>query len=891
MRLFAIRKRRRIASELDEEMQLHRELRAQQLEQGGISHDRAWEQAGRSFGNKTLLREESLEVWKFNWLEDFGSDVRYALSWMCAKPLFTIIIIATLALGIGANSAIFSLANAVLLRTLPVHDAERLYYLHILPEQPDGAGNTGDGKSSFSYAVYHSLRQQRHAFENVIAYVPLGFNKIAVRTGSIPEEAAVDMVSGDFFSALGVPLICGAGFRAGDEEKGSGVAVIGYGLWNLKFGHSCSALGKTIFVKGIPFTITGVAPKDFRGVEVAPATDVWIPLQRRPELNAWGMDVTNYRSDSKWWCLRLIARIPPGIDAKQAASIASPSFTRIAYEPLGGKPHVGEQPRQLDLVPARGLGQPDLRKPLSILFGMVALLLFVACANVAMLLVARNTSRQREFGIRLALGSGQMRLFRQLLTESFLLVAMGALLGYGLAWQGTTLLAHWAEIDASLAPDTTVLLFTLIVSAMIAVAFGLVPLVIVGRSQAVGLISQGSQSTGFTGRTASRSRQAVLVIQIALGLVLTVGAGLLTHSLRNLEARKLGFRPERLLVFGVNTPQDARSGPKNTRFFAGLLERVRQVPGVQAAASVENRPGTGWSNNTNAWIDGHTEKLTSKNGSNMMRYNDVGPGYFATMGIPLLQGRDFNEADSDKAPKVAIVNETFAKNFFPNRSPLGHTVSFTSSFGFTIVGIVADSAYTSLREAAAPMGYFPNTQALGAMHIEVRTALDPESLIPEIRKQVTAYDPGLALLQPRTQAAEFASTIDTERLLARLGLFFGGMAAALVAIGLYGTLSYRVDRRTSELGIRMALGAQKVQIFYLVLRESLLVLLIGITLGVPLAMGAGRWLASLLYELTPSDPLSLTMAVTGIAIVTLAASLLPAQRAASVDPLFALRHE
>ncbi len=891
MRLLALLKRRKIRSELDEEMQFHRELRAQQLEAMGLSRKAAWEEAGRKFGNTTLYEEDSLGVWKFNWLEDFGADMRYAVRWMRAKPLFTTVIIATLALGIGANTAIFSLANALLLRTLPVRDGQRLYYVHILPGQPDGAGNTGNPNSSFSYAAYRSLREQTRAFENVVAYVPIGFNKIAVRTGNIPEEAAVDMVSGNFFSALGVPLICGSGFRADDEEKGSNVAVIGYGLWNTKFGRNCSALGKTIFIKGLPFTITGIAPQKFRGVESAPATDVWVPLQRRPELNAWGMDGNNYRSNLKWWCLRLIARVPPGITANQAAGIASPGFLRTAYEPLGGRPQKDETPRRLELVPARGLGEPDLNKPLNLLLGMVALVLLIACANVAMLLVARNTSRQREFGIRLALGGGQMRLFRQLLAESFLLVATGALLGYGLAWQGTTLLARWAEIDASLTPDATVLLFTLVISAIIAVAFGLAPLLIVGQSQASGLLSQSSQSTGFTSRSASRSRQTVLVMQIALGLVLTAGAGLFTRSLRNLEGRKLGFQSERLLAFGINAPPDARSGPKNTRFFADLLERVREVPGVLAATTVENRPGTGWSNNNNAWIDGYTDKLTSKNGSNMMRFNDVGPGYFATMGIPLRQGRDFNEADSDKAPKVAIVNETFARNFFPDRSPLGHTVSYTSEFGFTIIGIAADSAYSSVREEAMPMAYFPNEQALGAMHIEVRTALNPELLIPEIRKRVAAYNPDLALLQPRTQAAEFASTINTERLLARLALFFGAMAVLLVATGLYGTLSYRVSRRTSELGIRIALGAQNRQIFLLVLRESLWILLIGLSLGIPLAIAAGRWLASLLFELTPSDPLSLAIAITGLTFVTIAASLLPAHRAASVDPLSALRHE
>ena len=692
-------RRNRMADELEEEMRLHRELAAA---------------ANRRFGNFTLLKEESMDMWRLSWLEDLVNDGRFALRWMRARPLFTGIIVLTLALGVGANTAIFSLANALLLRSLPVRDAAELHYVHILPQMPDGAGNTGSGESSFSYATYRTLREQRSAFTNVVAYVPLGFNKIPIRVGSVAEEAAVQMVSGDFFSALGVRLTCGTGFRAADEDTGASLAVIGHGLWNRNFGGSCSALGKTIFIKGLPFTLVGVAPEAFRGVDTGAASDVWIPLQKRPELNAWGVTVgsnnltagsNTYRVDVRWWCLRLLARVPTHLDPSQAARNALPGFLRTAYEPLGGKPHPGEQPRLLKLIPARGLGNPDLEKPLFTLMGMVALVLVIACTNIAMLLVARNASRRRELGIRLALGGGQGRLFRQLLVESLLLVFGGASVGFLLAWRATGLLAKWAELDASLAPDWTVLLFTLGISVLISVLFGLIPFLSTGRATLTTLLSQGSQATAFSGRSRGRLRQLVLVCQVALGFALIAGAGLLTRSLRMLEDRNLGFAAEKLLVFGLNAPANASVGKKNALFFNSIVDRLKQLPGVIEATYVENRPGSTWSDNTSVWVDGRTDHKGAQNGSNMMRFNGVGPDYFRTAGIPVRQGRDISRADSHNAAKVAVVNESFAKEFFPGRSALGHHVSFTGQAAFTVVGVVADNVYADLHEQAQPMAW------------------------------------------------------------------------------------------------------------------------------------------------------------------------------------------
>lgn len=402
------------------------------------------------------------------WTDDLARDIRYTWRSLLENPLFAAVAVLMLALGIGANTAIFSVTNAVVLRTLPGHDPRQLFYLYVEPAQPAGAMNTGNSESSFSEYVFEQLRTQHQAFSNVMAYVPLGEDKVSVRVGNTPEEAAVDMVSGDFFSGLGVGPVCGRTLTMADEQQHAAVAVLGYGFWSRRFAQSCSVLGQTLYVKSVPVTIVGVAKKGFFGVE-GRTTDVWTPLQKRPELNAWGSPGENYYADPNWWCLKLMARLQPGASAKQTEAMALPAFQRAAYEHLGGKPQKGERPRVLNLIPARGAGpdQEGFEKPLYVLLAMVGLILVIACGNVGMLLMARNAARRREFSIRLAIGGSQARLFRQLLAESFVLVTLGALLGWGFALVATRALAAWAEIDISLAPDAQVLLYTLAVSAAV----------------------------------------------------------------------------------------------------------------------------------------------------------------------------------------------------------------------------------------------------------------------------------------------------------------------------------------------------------------------------------------------------------------------------------------
>jgi predicted permease len=416
--------------DLESEMRFHQELRAAKLEREGLSGEEADYAAQRRFGNKTLIKETSVSMWSWMWLDDAVKDLRHTGKMLRQNLLFSGIAVLTLALGIGANTAIFSVINTVLLRTLPVHDPQQIYYLHVLPGQPDGAGNTGNGDSSFSEYVFEQLRTRRHVFSNLAAYVPAGINKITVRSGATPEEAAVDMVSGNFFSGLGVSSVCGRTLAMADERNHTDVAVLGFGFWNRRFARNCSVIGQPLFIKGVPFTIVGVAARNFAGVESIP-TDAWIPLQKRPEFNAWGSAGENYYAAPRWWCLLLIGRLAPGVTPVRAQAMLDPAFQHAAYEHLGGKPRKGETPRKLALVPARGVGQSQdgIEKPLYVLLAMVGLILFIACGNVAMLLTARNAARRREFSIRLAIGGSQVRLFRQLLAESLILSQWAPCLG------------------------------------------------------------------------------------------------------------------------------------------------------------------------------------------------------------------------------------------------------------------------------------------------------------------------------------------------------------------------------------------------------------------------------------------------------------------------------
>jgi predicted permease len=895
-RLLMLFRRGRFDADLAEEMRLHCELREQEQIECGLSPKEAHYAAGRRFGNDLVPREESRDMWGWNWLEDLLQDIRYGVRMLVKNPGFTVVAVLTLALGIGANTAIFSVMNTVMLRFLPVPDPERLVYLRV-EGRPEGTWQTGDDSRTFNMPSFDHLRNERAVFSDLMAFAPLGISGVTVRHGEEPEVVPGDMVSGNLFSGLGVRPARGRTLTLEDETHHAQVAVLSYAYWTRRFARNPSVLGETLYVRGIPFTIVGVAERDFWGVEPGTQTDLWIPLQNRPDLAAWGHSAEDNRAlwSGLWWSLMMIGRLQPGVTRAQALAQINPLFQRAAYIGSIGTRDPKERPPQIYFSSARGIeggGEEGGSQRLLILMAMVGLVLIIACVNVAMLLVARNTARQREFSLRMAVGAGRGRLFRQLLTESLLMVAAGAALGWIFARWSSAALAGWAGLDFSVTPDKTVLFFTLAISLLAALAFGLAPL----RNAVcvpLGLALKVSAATAGQERGKFRSGQVAVALQMAMCLVLMVAAGLLARTLRNLQTADVGLRASGLLVFGVTAPQTVHSDQEALRFFQALTGRLRVLPGVESATLMQNRIGSGWSNNEYAFVDGVSMKGRQPS---MMRWNAVGPDFFHVLGTPILLGRDFTDADSATAAKVVIINQTFAKSYLPESSPLGHRLAIdndSKSPQYTIIGIVADSRYTRVREHPVPMAYFPYTQVEGvtATNFELRSHGNPSGLLPEVRRVVHDFGPDLPLLQPMTQQEQFDRSFSEERLFARLSVFFGLLGALLVATGLYGTLAYKVGRRTAEIGVRMALGAERRQVLWMVFRESLYLGLAGSCIGLPLAIVSARALRSVLFGVGFLDPSTIVGAVLGIILVTLGASYLPARRATKVDPMLALRHE
>jgi predicted permease len=821
----------------------------------------------------------------------FINDLRYAIRQLRKTPGFTTVCVLTLALGIGANTAVFSVMNAVLLRSLPVSDPSRVVYLRT--SNPPKNTGTIDTHETFSYPVYDTLRRQTGGLSALIAYVPLSTSKVAVRYGAQPEEAEGDMVSGTFFSALGVKLAAGYGFTAKDESLHAPLAIISYDYWTGRFSRDPDVLGKTLYVNGLPFTIIGIAAQGFEGVEAGHSTDFWVPLQNRPELNAWGNPLDNgknYMANQTWWCMRLIGRLAPGVSRAQATAQLQSAFQTAAYIGLGN-PQPGEKKPTLSLEDAKSFpGYEDqYGKPLRMLMTMVALVLLIALSNVAMLLMARNATRQREFSVRTALGARRRELFRQLLAESLLLVSLGGLLAWLFASSATKALAAWAQIESSLAPDRNVLFFTLSILVLAALLFGLAPLRL-ALSASPALALKTSTATSNTDAGKSRTGKIVVALQMSLCVVLLVGGGLLIRSMRNLQNTPLGMRVDGLVVFGVKP--DVKSVPEGVAFYRDLMSRLRALPGVESVTIMEERLGSWSSDNSNMMVDG---KLGGTNGTpSTIRSNVVGPSFFTTLGVPVLAGRDFSDADTASSPAVGIVNEEFAQKFFPGQNPLDHIIGPDSvPFHMTIVGVVKNHKYRSIDETPIPMAWYMYAQipVIGRMHVEMRVHGDPLAILPAARKTLQSIDPDLPLIQPITQRAQFETTISQQILFARLAGFFGLLAVILVATGIYGTLAYRVNNRTVEIGVRIAVGARRGQVVWMVLRDSLMLTVIGIAAGVPLALFVGKALTSALYGVKPYDALTYAFAALAVAVVAVAASALPAQRAACIDPLTALRSE
>ena len=885
---------RRAGIAFDEEMNTHLEMLAEKYQREGMTAREAARAAKRQFGNTTLLSQRQRESRTTMFFSNVWRDVRYGARQLARTPVFTIVCVLTLALGVGANTAIFSVMHAVLMKMLPVEDSSRVFYVHTTG-YPDGVSQTGDLETSFTYPMYQALRGQ-HGVLEVMAFIPMSFSgKAPVRAGTVPEEAAGDMVSGNYFSGLGVGTELGRGFLQKDEDDHTPVVVISDSFWATHYERNQDVIGKTLYIKSVPFTIVGVAKEGFEGTEGSLPLDFWIPLQSRPEFNAWGepAEYGMYLTTPTRWCIKLMVRTAPGISREQALAWAQGIFARVAYVGIAQK-RAGDETYKLSFNEAKQFDGQDgpFARSLKILMMMVGVVLLIAMSNVVMLLMARNASRQREFSVRLALGAGRREMALQLLTESLLLVSLGGAVAWIFALGATRALGSWARIGSNLQPDVVVAWFTLAVLVLLALVFGLAPLR-TAMSSGPEMVLRSSATVSQASSQKVRAGNTVIVVQIAMCLVLLVSAGLLLGTLRNLLKTPLGQKPEGLLVFGVH-PQQAHTNEESIAFFVALQQRLRTIPGVQSVSMASSRPGSGWSsNNSGVLVDGHKPQALDPEQAHY-RQNMVAADYFRTMGVQVLQGRDFSDADTSAAPKVVIVNETFAKMYLGTLNAVGHMLSDSKGLEpKLIVGVVKDHKYTGITEEPTPTRWtvFTQSSAVNQLQVELRTLGDPMAMLPVVRKMLAQIDPDLPLLEPMTQSAVFEQSIAQQALFARLAGCFGVLAVVLIATGLYGTLAYRVSRRSAEIGVRMALGAQRLQVVWMILRGSLSLTAIGVALGIPLAMAAGVQLESSLYGMKPLDILSYLFAILGVAFVALLASAVPAGRAASVDPIKALRLE
>ena len=894
-RLGSLFRKGRHEQELAEELESHLQMHIEDNLRAGLSPQEARRRALIKLGGLEQTKEICRDRRGLPFLETFLQDLRYGARMLAKNPGFTIVAVATLALGIGANVAVFSVMNAALLRFFPVPDPQQTVYLRTTGF-PAGASQTGNPSFTFNLASFEQMRREGGVFSDVMAYVPLAIGKVTVRIGKEPEVAAADMVSGNFFSGLGIRMARGRAFAAEDETQHSQVAVMSYAYWTRRFARNPSVIGQTIYIKSVPFTVIGIAPRGFTGVAYdEEPTDLWIPFQTSPLLKPWGrppQDSASLYGSSSWWFLMMIGRLQPGMTREQARSQLSPVFQRVAYKGIG-KPGPKDRPFQLFFSATGGIEKlrENYASPLAILMAIVAAVLLIACINVAMLLVARNSKREREFGLRTALGASRVRLIRQLITEGLLLVVAGTGLAWILARWGTRVLATWFELQVNVAPDRTVLGFTLVVALVVWLILGIAPAWNASRLTASSTLkASGIAITNSPGRF--RSGRVMVALQVALCLVLLVSARLMVRTLSNLESANLGFKASGLLVFGITAPQSLHSDPEVYQFYQLLIDRLSVLPGVESATVLGNRIGSGWSNNSAVFVDGANPR---QEGGAIVRWNNVGPDYCRVLGIPLLLGRDVTDADSATAPKVTIINETFAKQYLPAQQVLGHQLALNrpDADQFTIVGLAANSKYIGVREPPMPMAYIPYRQSGGvsAMTVAVRTFGNPVALAPEVRELLARLVPDAAMLQPMTQQAQLDETFSDERVFARLSTVFGLLAALLVAVGLYGTVAYKVSCQTGEIGVRKALGAGRLQILWMILRESLTLVGVGILAGLPVAVACARALQSLLFGVGFLDPTTFVAAPLGITAVALLASYIPAYRAAGLDPMQALRHE
>jgi len=852
-------------------------------------------------------------------------DLRYGLQMLWKNPGFTAIAVLTLALGIGANTALFSVIDTVLLKKLPVKDPDRLVLFNSVsnkqftPGSHNGTNRTDPAtglttRSSFPYQTFVRMREQRGACSDIIAFSAIGLN---VNADGLADFGNAQTVTGNYYEVLGIPPFLGRMITYSDDNSAaSPVAVISYRYWQKRFGGRADIIGKQINLNNIPFTVAGVAPPGFEGaMDLGSSMDVTIPMGWETQVNG---ERSEFMGAGDWW-LRIMGRLKPGATIEQARASLELAFQQSALDhrearqtlrrAMGRQPISQLEPKDYPhlLAISGSRGEMDSRrffaKPLRLLLGVVAVVLLISCANVANLLLVRASSRQKEIAVRLAVGASRWRLIRQLLTESVLLSTLGGAVGIVIAlWIKDSLISvgEWAGRENSLSPslDLRVLAFTFGLSLLTGIVFGIVPALRATRVDLTPALKDSGRGSSAT--TRSLLSRSLVVAQVSLSLLLLIGAGLLVRTLINLHRVEPGFNEENLLLFNIDPSLLDYKDDRLRAFYNQVSARLEAVPGVRAVTfsrmpllSQGASSGTFDLPNAKTGPDGKVPQTAE------VYFHEVRENFFDAMGIPLLLGRTFNAQDDLKAPKVAVVNKTFAEKYLPGVNPIGQRFSMDIARPdpIEIVGLVKDAKYTSQRDEIPATMYRPWLQTPGAinsMTFEVRTTGDPKAFVGAIRQAVRQVEPNLPLNNIKTQIEQADETLSLERLFAKLMSLFGLLAQQLASIGLYGVLAYSVSRRTHEIGIRMALGANRSRMLTMILRQGMTLTLIGVALGLVGAYVLTRYLESLnsmLFGVQPRDPLTFAATAVLLTIVALIACFVPARRATKVDPMVALRYE
>ena len=882
LRLRSLFKRSRVEHELSEELRFHLGKLIEQNSAHGMTRKEAHFAALREVGGVEQIKEECRDMRRVNYLEHFLQDVRYGLRVLRRNPGFASAAILTLALGIGATTAIFSIVDNVMLKPLPFPTADRLVRVKSV------MAATGHGDVA-SYPDFLDWRARNHVFAGMAAFRTGDFTLVGPRE---PLHLQGAVVSAQLLSLLGVKPELGRIFLPNEDNPGtvSGTdpVILSYGLWQREFSADPSVLGRTIQLGDQPFTVVGVMPAGFQYPIQADPIELWTTIAA----DARGAYAMTTQRGAHY--LDVAALLKPGVEIAQAQAEMATIGSVVS------KQHPENKPRTAQVVPEIQGAIGPLRTPLLILLGAVGCVLLIVCVNVANLLLARATGRHKEMALRAALGASRRRATRQLLTESVALGLLGGGLGLALAIASLRALVRFipAEVPRldAIGLDFRLLSFTFLVSLVAGILFGLAPAL---RDSKIGLtesLNESGRGAGGGGREHSRLRDALVVSEVALAIVLLLGAGLLIQSFYNLTRVNPGFNPDHVLTFQVDSPA-GKQGTQIPAFFRDVVGSMRALPSVVSASAVASLPLTGDNISSSFEVDGEPMPMGSRPGAD---FNAVEPNYFRTLGIALIAGRDFTERDNLKSPPVVIINRTLAQRFFPNRDPIGKRVRPGIGNGYgpgefpmrEVIGVIEDVKQSGLGEAASAEIYAPQAQSpFGTMSLVIRTANPPRTIVEAARRRVLALDKNTPIYHVETLDQYFAQSVEEPRFITLLLGGFAGLALVLACLGIYGVISFTVVQRTREIGIRLAVGAQKGDVLWMVIREGLSPALAGVAIGIISAFRLTRLLSSLLYGIRPADPVTYAVVALTLTGVALLACYIPARRATKVDPIVALRYE